>query len=124
MKAYYDSKPSKLEAVGNGSYLYRYNIEETDAPVMDGEEPRTEWSCDEVTVWPPVTSNRIVEKAIAEEWPNNYEQKLVNEYNAAQLGLYDEGTAAAKTAAYNSFLTSRQALKDSIDTDCAELGIK
>ena len=26
--AFYDNKPSKLEAVGNGSYLYRWNIQE------------------------------------------------------------------------------------------------
>ena len=28
MQAFYDSKPPYLEAVGNGSYVYRFNIEE------------------------------------------------------------------------------------------------
>lgn len=28
MLAYYDNKPSVLEAVGNGSYKYRFNITE------------------------------------------------------------------------------------------------
>jgi len=30
MQAFYDSKPSVLEAVGNGSYLYRTDIKEVE----------------------------------------------------------------------------------------------
>lgn len=125
MVAFYDMKPSKLEAVGNGSYVYRYNIEEFTPETSEGEEPRAaQWKCEEVTVWSPVTSNKITEAVISEKWDGNYEQKLVNEYNAAQLGLYDKDEAAARVQAYRDFLSERSALKAQVDTDCAELGIR
>lgn len=124
MQAFYDHKPSVLEAVGNGSYKYRWDIVEMEQPAHEeGGEPTIQWKCQEVTVWAPVTSNKITEAVISELWDSNYEQKLVNEYNAAQLGVYDEETAAAKVAAYKSFLTERNAVKTQVDADCAELGI-
>lgn len=124
MQAFYDHKPSVLEAVGNGSYKYRWDIVEMEQPAHEeGGEPTTQWKCQEVTVWAPVTSNKITEAVINELWDSNYEQKLVNEYNAAQLGVYDEETAAAKVAAYKAFLTERNAVKTQVDADCAELGI-
>ena len=41
MIAFYDNKPPYLEAVGNGSYVYRFNIEEVVPELTDenaGEE--------------------------------------------------------------------------------------
>lgn len=124
MIAYSDNKPSILEAVGNGSYRYRWQIEEVEAPTMPDKESRTQWQCNEVIVWMPLTSNKIVEKVIEELWPASYEQKLVNEYNSALLGMYDEEKATAKKEAYKAFLIERDALKAQIDADCQELGIQ
>ena len=136
MLAFYDNKPSILEAVGNGSYKYRFdiieNIPETvatssdDSNAQEGEQ-RTQWQCEEVTVWSPVTSNKITEAVITEVCDHNYEQKLVNEYNAAQLGLYGSKTgeeAKKHIAAYTEYLNTRAALKAQVDADCAKLGIK
>lgn len=83
-------------------------------------------SYQEVTVWSPVTSNKITEAVITEVCDHNYEQKLVNEYNAAQLGLYGSKTgeeAKKHIDVYTEYLNTRAALKAQIDTDCAELGI-
>ena len=146
--AFYDNKPSKLEAVGNGSYLYRWNIQEVKpesveqtseegaeaqaekAPQFSCEEAQAEkapqFSCEEVSVWEPLTSNKITEAVITSKWDANYEQKLVNEYNAAQLGLYGAKTsdeAKARIKAYTDYLTERAALKTQVDADCAEFGI-
>ena len=131
--ANYDAKPSKLEAVGNGSYLYRFNIKEKteefhakgqDEPVVT----RTSWECEEVTVWSPLTSNKITEAVIGTLCPVSHEQKLVNEYNAANLGLVggSKTSDAAKTAIsrYKEFLEQRTALKSMVDADCEELGIR
>ena len=102
MLAFYDNKPSVLEAVGDGSYKYRFDITEktpetvamsSDDSKAQGGEQRTHWQCQEVTVWSPVTSNKITEAVITEVCDRNYEQKLVNEYNAAQLGLYGSKTS-------------------------------
>lgn len=126
MQAFYDNKPSKFEAVGNGSYLYRYNIQEVEQTATQeeaAEETRKQWSCEEVTVWSPVSSNKITQAVIADRWDSDYEQKLVNEYNGAQLGVYTDEEAEAIIAKYRAFLTERAELKKTIDADCEELGI-
>ena len=132
MQAFYDNQPKKLEAVGNGSFRYRYNIREEEKPVQASENSETaqeaqaqpQWVCEEVTVWAPLSANKITEKVLTERWDGNYEQKLVNEYNSAQMGLLSEEEAAARIEAYRAFLTERTALKPQVDADCAELGIK
>ena len=135
MLAFYDNKPSVLEAVGNGSYKYRFDITEKTpeaaATSSDDssaqEEQKTQWQCQEVIVWSPVTSNKITKAVITEVCDHNYEQKLVNEYNAAQLGMYGEKTseeAQKRINAYTEYLSTREKLKAMVDADCAELGIE
>lgn len=131
MQAFYDAKPSKIEAIGNGSYAYRYNIQEVETPVQGDSvavtETKKQWTCEEVIVWAPLSSNKITEAVITSKWDANYEQKLVNEYNAAQLGLFGAKTsdeAKARIKAYTEYLSERAALKTQVDADCAELGIK
>lgn len=129
--AFYDNQPSKLEAVGNGSYLYRFNIEEQTAELQFEDRKtaltRTQWKCDEVTVYEPLTANKITEAVIASVCPASHEQKLVNEYNAANLGLIGGSKtseeAKKRIAAYKEFLEYRNTLKNNVDADCAELGI-
>lgn len=128
-RAYYDSKPSVLEAVGNGSSLYRWDIREEvveNGEAMNGGDGgvRTQWSCLEVEIWHPLTANKITEVVISSVWDSNYEQKMVNEYNSAVLGVYDEETAANKIKVYKDFLNERVRLKEQVDKDCAELGVK
>ena len=126
MKAFYDNQPSKLEPVGNGSYHYRYNISEVEKPSQgeDVEQTQTQWECEEVTVWAPLSANKITEKVLTERWDGNHEQKLVNEYNSAQIGLLSEEEAALRIEAYKAFLTERAALKAMVDSDCEEIGIR
>ncbi len=126
--AIYDKKPSVLEAVGNGSYVYRYGIEEVVVPAQDqGEEQVTNWQCEEVTVWAPLSSNKIVKVVISSKWDADREQKLINEYNAAQLGMYGgsktSDEAKAKIQAYKDFLEERAALKAQVDEDWEEYGV-
>lgn len=122
MQAYYDNKPLTIEKVGNGSYLYHYNVKEVEQDQGD-EEKRTQWECEEVTVWLPLTSNKITEAVIAKRWDKNYEQKLINEYNSALFGLYDDTTATQKKQAYIAFLQERADLKAMVDEDCKKYGI-
>lgn len=126
MKAFYDNQPSKLEPVGNGSYHYRYNINEVEKPsqVEDVEQSQTQWECEEVMVWAPLSANKITEKVLTERWDGNYEQKLVNEYNSAQLGMMSEEEATTRINTYKEFLAARSALKALVDADCKELGIR
>lgn len=129
MQAFYDQKPPVLEAVGNGSFKYRYAIREVPAGHVPEEEDlnRTQWECEEVTVWQPVTSNKITEAVITGKWDKNQEQKLVNEYNGAILGIYgdkDSEPAQKRIQAYVDYLSERAKLKEQVDADCENLGIK
>lgn len=128
-RVYFDAKPKKFEPVGNGSFRYRWDIREEQAPKMNEEDDseRTQYSCNEVTVWMPVTSNKITQAVIGAMWESDYEQKLVNEFNAANLGVYGDKTseeARKRIEAYRIFLTERNVLKAQVDADCKELGIE
>ena len=133
MQAFYDNQPKKLEAVGNGSFRYRYNIREEEKPeqvsenseTAEQEQPQIQWVCDEVTVWMPLTPNRITAAVITEAFPSDYEQKLLNEYNAANLGMIpDKEETEKRRKAYTDFLRRRAELKNEIDAFCAEQGIR
>lgn len=134
-RAFYDVKPLNYEAVGNGSYIYRWDIKEekvTREVVSEAEdseasqEEKTQYSCREVVVWPPVTANKITEAVISASIERDREMKLINDYYSVILGLFGEkqsGEAQAKTEAYTQFLQMRADLKTQVDTDCEELGI-
>lgn len=123
MKAFYDNRPEVLGALGNGAYRYRWNISEVEMEIGNDEAAK-KWQCEEVTVWPTLTANKITKSVISEIWPSDYEQKLVNEYNAAQLGVYDEDTAMKKVEQYRAFLVERNRIKAQVDKDCEALGIR
>lgn len=108
-----------LAAVGDGTYLYRWNIV-NDENSADG----LQWSAEEVVVPTPLSANGIIEAVISETWPNNKEQKLVNEYNAAVLGISNGEEAERAKEAYTSFLRERAELKARVEADCKEYNIE
>lgn len=121
MKSNYDEKPAVIEAVGNGGYFYRWDIKEVAMNTEEGQ--RTHWECQEVVVYAPLSSNKIVKAVIAEIWGIDVENKMLNEFNAAQLGIYNDATAQAKIAKYKAFLADREAIKAQVDNDCKAYGI-
>lgn len=137
MQATYTERPQPFAPVGNGSTLYRYRIAEqtvtqhnVEATAADGEttaaeaQTLTQWTASEVTVWLPLSANKVTEAVLTAEYPQNYEQKLLNEYNAAQMGVIaDEQERQARVEAYTKFLTERAALKAQVDADCLAAGI-
>lgn len=128
-RAYYDVLPSKFEAVGNGGFRYRWDIREETVTNrrlsrIEGDSiVETQYSCYEVIVWATVTRNKITETVIGKMWDVNYEQKLINEYNSAKLGMYSSEEATEKIAAYTQFLSDRAALKTQMEADFEELNI-
>lgn len=122
MKSNSTIKPDAFRRAGRHSKLYAWNIEERTDTNESGAEYTT-YDYEEVEVHEPITANKVVAAVIAATWDSTYEQKLVNEYNAAVNGLYDDETAETKKAAYLAFLQERQALKEQVDSDCEEHGI-
>lgn len=116
MKAIYDNKPLIIEAVGNGSYLYRWNI--TSQEISMDNISKEQWSCDEVIVWKNDVQS-IKQAAINEVWGHDVENKYINDFNAANSGILD----SSYIDAYKQFLSDRKALKDQIGEDCKQLGI-
>lgn len=117
MLAFYDNKPSNWEAVGNGSFMYRWNIEEV-VPELTEENAEQEkvssWKCEEVTVWPPTTADKVIEAVIREKYSASDEIGLVNKFNAYQQGLDVEADIVDEYTAYLSYVAEvkRQVRKD------------
>lgn len=116
-------QPSTLTArEKDGSRLYAYDIVETTTTDEDGNE-QTDYTYEQVRVYEPITANKILAAVISAKYDQSYELKLVNEYNSAVGGLYDDDTAETKKAAYTAYLTERARLKALVDSDCDTLGI-
>ena len=121
---YYDKKPSVIETEHNGRTRYRYHIERYEQQDEQIGEVREGWQCEEVIVYAPLSSNKLLQAVITDAYPADYEQKLVNEYNSAVMGLYDADTAERKIDAYKAFLQARAELKAMVESDCKEAGIR
>lgn len=127
MKTHSNIKPKTFTFDLSGSVLYAFNVQEYEVEQhMGGEETLTvtQYEYDTVRMYKPLTSNKVLQAVIAEKWDTDYEQKLVNEYNSAVMGLYDKETAEKKTAAYKAFLQARAELKAMVEADCKEAGIR
>lgn len=109
-----NDKPSVWSDVGNGSYLYRFNIKEVSVPAQtENAESITEWQYNEVVVWGPIMSDSVTKEVMNSMWSKDAEQKLLNDYNSAQLGILGDEYIVK----YKDFLTQRKALKEQIDKD-------
>jgi len=122
MKANYDKKPLALEAKGNGSYFYRWDIEGAITSFED--ENRVSYNCQEITLWLPITRDSIKKKVIEYLWGGDHEKKMINEFNSVQLGVVVGDEATEVTDKYKNFLKDRIAIKAMIDQDCDDFNIK
>lgn len=106
-RVYSDTYPTVLEKDVNGSYLYRWDIQ------TEQRDEFISYSYYEVTVWPTLTANKILETCINELWGTDVEAKKLNDYNAALLGILDESYIDI----YKDFLQKRKQLKEQVDSD-------
>ena len=67
----------------------------------------------------------IPDMTLTERYYTNYEQKLINEYNAAMIGLYKSDDEKTKRIlVYIEYLIERDRLKNLIDNDSVRLLVK
>ena len=125
MKTYSDNKPKVFEAIIYGSFRYNYNIKEIKVDNfidINNEEDstitkHTQWRYDNVLIYPPITKDKIIKEVIINTWNNDYENKLINDYNEISLGNLTEEEIDKRTNNYITFLQERKRLKEMIDND-------
>ena len=129
MKTYSDNKPKVFEPIGNGGYRYNYNIKEIEVDrfdIIDNETniKQTQWEYDNVIIYPPIDKDKITRAVITNTWDSDYENKLINDYNAISLDVFSEQEANEKLERYREFLYQRKELKAMINQDYQNYWIK
>lgn len=93
-------------------------------PTTNEDTDTPQWSATVIPSCEPLSQNKFIEAAMSLIYGNDYEDKLINEYNAAALGIYDQVTSAAMIERYKAFLANRKAMKAEIERICIENGIE
>lgn len=108
-RAYYDKRPSAFEAVGNGDFLYHWDIKEEiiDNNNMDEDvTERKQYSCYEVTIHGKPEYGKCVEAVIRYNYTAEDELSLINKYNAYQQGIVNDVDIVNEYMNYLSFISS------------------
>lgn len=126
-RAYYDTKPPKLEAVGNGNYLYRWDIQEEEVQhemMQEGkEEPvssvkKVQYSCREVTIHEKPEYGKCVEAVIRSDYSAEAELALINQFNAYQQGVLSDAGVVSEYEEYLAFVSSvKSMVKEDLEID-------
>lgn len=115
-RAYYDTKPPKLEAVGNGNYLYRWDIQEETVEREEGVEPTVQWSCKETTVKGEPGYGKCVKAVIRETYTADEEFAMINKYNAYKAGIITDENIVEE---YEGYLREVVSIKERVKRDLA-----
>lgn len=121
IKTYYNEQPPEFER-GKQCAIIRLDINEE--PAVADETEGLQWSAYEFRRYEPITQNIFIEHIFTLLYGNDYENKLINEYNAAKMGLYPDGDTVQKITRYRAFLQERAERKAEIERICNENGIK
>ena len=126
-RAYYDTKPPKLEAVGNGNYLYRWDIQEEEVQhemMQEGkEEPvspvkKVQYSCREVIIHGKPEYGKCVEAVIRSDYSAEAELALINQFNAYQQGVLSDAGVVSEYEEYLAFVSSvKSMVKEDLEID-------
>lgn len=113
---------------GKGGFVYNFEIEEfpeevTVEPAEEEEEAHTatvtKYRHSSLVMAAPKTQNHILETLLTERIQANREQKLINDYNAANEGILPKSAKAA----YLEFLAEKKRIKEMVEADCEAAGI-
>ena len=109
-RAYYDKRPSAFEAVGNGNWLYRWDIQEE---VIEREPDMgsvTQYSCNEATIHGKPEYGNCVEAVIRSDYSAEAELSLINQYNAYQQGISSDASVVSEYEKYLAYVSSVKAM--------------
>lgn len=113
-RAYYDSKPSAFEAVGNGNYLYRWDIQEE--LIERGEEMYsvTQYSCYEVTISGDPTYEKCVGAVIRSQYSEDEELAMINKFNSYHNNIIEDDSIVDEYKAYLQFVADTKSQVKSV----------
>lgn len=122
LRTHYSTRPTAMD-MNAFTLIYRWDIREFQMPTDNGE-PYVDYSAYVVRINAPFSQNKLIEAVMTAQYGNDFENKLINEYNAAMMDIYtDPDEKAAKIQRYTDFLRDRAALKADIERVCIENGI-
>lgn len=124
IKTYYSQQPPEFERSKQYAIIRLDINEEPTVAAADETEGGPQWSAYEFRRYEPITQNIFIEEIFTRLYGNDYENKLINEYNAAKMGLYPDGEMEQKITRYRAFLQERAERKAEIERICNEYGIK
>ena len=105
-RAYYDKRPSAFEAVGNGNWLYRWDIQEE---VIEREPDMgsvRQYSCNEATIHGKPEYGNCVEAVIRLDYSAEAELSLINQFNAYQQGVSSDASVVSEYEKYLAYVSS------------------
>ena len=118
---------------GQGTFLYNHNIhevlviEDENGGVSITDDPKkatgTMWQYNSLRVEYPKTRKNIYATLLEARYPQDIQQKLVNDYQAAQMEILEEEEAEKAEADYRAFLQDRKSIKAMVKDDCLENNI-
>ncbi len=118
MKSTSDIRPATIQPLGNGAYHYNYNIVERQETDPETGEVKTVYDYDTVKVWNEPTYEKLVKAVIREMLDETQEFNIINDYNAAVLGVITDSTKKAEAkAAYKEYLTKVADIKAMVKAD-------
>lgn len=130
-----DQKPLVIDDLKNGQGTIHYNHNLKEVLVIEGEDGGVtitedkkkatgkRWQYDSLRVEFPRTRANIYATLLEARYPQDVQQKLLNDYQAAQMEILEDGEADAAIAAYKAFLNDRKAIKAMVTADCTEHNI-
>ena len=120
-----DARPDVIVKLNNGQGTFLFNCNMNQVEVEQDEMTtgkagtKKMWQYDSLRVEWPMTADNIFSTMLTAKYPANKENKLVNEYQSAVLGLLPESSKQP----YEDFLRDRLAIREMVDTECARLNI-
>lgn len=114
---------------GQGSFLYNHNIkrvmvlEDEQGGIEITEDPekstREMFQYDSLRCEYPRTSDNIFSTLLSAKYPPSRENKLINEYQSAAMGIIDKSYKNP----YKDFLRDRISIKAMVEEDCEQYNI-
>lgn len=113
-RAYYDKRPSAFEAVGNGNWLYRWDIQEEFIERGEEMDSVTQYSCYEVTISGDPTYEKCVGAVIRSQYSEDEELAMINKFNSYHNNIIEDDSIVDEYKAYLQFVADTKSQVKSV----------